>query len=145
MKLIELQEKFENECSIKVIDQGVDLHRESLKTSDMLVSWVSLYVKENRILKKMKTKQAKLYQDLKVYYSGKASPEIYEQKPLNDRILRSDIDNYIKTDPSFLELQEEIDEQESIVDLCIRASETLKNRSFLIKNAIDYLKFLNGV
>ena len=143
-RLEELQQKFERECSINT-EQGTDLHRESLKTSDMLVSWVSLYVKENRILKKLKIKQSKVYQDLKGYYSGKAAPEVYQIRPLNDRILRTDIDNHIKTDPLFLEIQEQIDEQESIVDLCLKATEALKNRSFLIKNAIDYLKFLNGV
>lgn len=143
-KLEELQEKFKKECSIQT-EQGTDLHRESLKTSDFMVSWVSLYIQENRILKKLKNNQIKMYQELRTYYSGKASPDVYEARPLNDRILRTDIDNYIKTDPLFLELQEKIDEQECVVDLCQKAVEALKSRSFLIKNAIEYLKFLNGV
>ncbi len=144
-RLDELEQKFSAEVSFNKFEQGLDLHVESLKTNDFLVSWISLFVKEKRLLKKLYIRKNKLIQALKIYYSGKASPDVYHEKPLGDRILRTELDSYIQADDEYLKLKEEIDEQESVVELCERAVDALKTRAFLIKDAIKYLEFINGL
>lgn len=144
-KLEEFQSKFDSEIKINKYEHGTDLHVEALKTNDLLVSWVNFYIKEKNILKKLYNKRNRLFQELKLYYSGKASPEVYNEKPLNERILRSDLESYINSNDTFLQLKEQIDEQESVVELCQLAVETLKTRTFLIKDAIKYLEFINGL
>ncbi|MCX8008068.1 MAG: recombination mediator protein UvsY [Patescibacteria group bacterium] len=144
-RLDELMAKFSEEVNINYHQQGVDLHNIALKTNDLLVSWINLYVKEKSILKKLNRKMTELVHELKMYYSGRARPEVYEEKPLNDRILKVEIDTYIKADKEFLKLKEMIDEQESIVELCENAVDALKTRAYLIKDAIRYLEFINGL
>ncbi|MCX8008220.1 MAG: recombination mediator protein UvsY [Patescibacteria group bacterium] len=144
-KLDSLTTKFSEEVSINVHQQGVDLHNIALKTNDLLVSWINLYVKEKTLLKRLHRKMVVLIHDLKMYYLGRASPEVYAERPLNDRILKVEVETYLKADPQFLKLKEEIDDQESVVELCEKAVEMLKTRAFLIKDAIRYLEFVNGL
>lgn len=142
-KLQGYQERFDNEVQFKTVE-GTDLHNAALKTNDLLVQWINSFIKEKTELKKLYREHDKLIHKLRIYYSGKAAPEIYEEKPLNDRILRGEVDQYIKSDDDYLNLKERIDVQENIVELCQMAVEALKSRTFLIKDAIRFLEFING-
>ncbi len=65
-------------------------------------------------------------------------------EPLRKKILRADADIYLESDPDLqkhllrlADAKEKIDALESIIKI-------INGRAFQIKNAVDYLTFLNG-
>ena len=137
--------KFEDEVKVTSLSHGLDLHNEALKTADLLVQWTNIYIVEKKALKKMYQQRDKLILKLKQYYSGKGSPEEYEKAPLNDKVLRTELDVWIRANDNWISLQTDIDCQESVVELAERACEVLKTRGFLIRDALRYLEFINGM
>jgi hypothetical protein len=79
------------------------------------------------------------------YYSGKADPEIYAQNPFDLKVLKSDINLYIDSDKEIINLQMKIDSFDIIIDYLESVLKMITNRSFQIKNVIEWRKFIDGV
>lgn len=140
--LSQLLEKVkESEISLR---EGVDLHQESLKTNNFMVHWLNVYVVENNNLRKLKRHGHKLYLKLKKYYTGRGTTEDYNKKPLNDKLLRTEVDIWINSDDEWQEFQTLLDVQENIVLTAEKMMDVLKTRAFLIKDALRYLEFIGG-
>ena len=88
MTLEELQEQVDKD--LKINDTELDL--ESLKTPQLH----NKYLKHYNNFKLLLTRAESDYKILKrvkwEYYTGKASPQVYQQKPFNLKIMKSDID-----------------------------------------------------
>lgn len=79
------------------------------------------------------------------YYSGKADPEVYAERPFDLKILKSDINLYIESDEDITRLQMKIDSFDIILDYLESVLKMITNRSFQIKNVIEWRKFIDGV
>ena len=79
------------------------------------------------------------------YYTGKADPSVYQQKPFNIKLLKPDVDKYIKADEDMIKLEQKVTYVQSVVDYLDKTIRTISNRTFQIKNAIDWKKFTSGV
>jgi hypothetical protein len=78
------------------------------------------------------------------YYTGKADPSVYAEKPFNLKILRQDVDKYIDSDEDIIKLKQKSDYLNTVVDFLDRTVRQISNRTFTIKNAIDWKKFISG-
>jgi len=78
------------------------------------------------------------------YYTGKADPSIYQAKPFNLKILRQDVDKYIDSDEEVIKAKQKVDYLNVVVDFLDRSIRQISNRTFTIKNAIDWKKFTSG-
>ena len=78
------------------------------------------------------------------YYTGKADPMVYQQKPFNLKILKQDVDKYIEADEDYQKIKQKVDYLETIVDFLDRTIRQIQNRGFLIKDAIEWRKFTSG-
>ena len=97
------------------------------------------------LLKKAETDLARLTREKWEYYTGKADPSVYQAKPFNIKLLKQDVDKYLKSDDEIIKLEQKVTYISSIVDYLDRTIKLISNRGFQIKNAIDWQKFTSGV
>ena len=140
MTLEELQELAERD--LKINETELDL--ESLKTPQLH----NKYLKHLNNFKLLLTRAESEFWSIKrekwEYYTGKSSPEVYKQKPFNLKILRSDVDKYLESDEDMIKAKQKIKYLETVVDYLDRTIKQITNRTFTIKNAIDWRKFTSG-
>ena len=141
MTLEELQDIVEKK--LKINDTELDL--EALKTPQLHNEFLKHYNK----FKLMKTKASAELATIKLhkweYYTGKADPMVYQQKPFNLKILKQDVDKYIEADEDYQKIKQKVDYLETIVDFLDRTIRQIQNRGFLIKDAIEWRKFTSGI
>ena len=78
------------------------------------------------------------------YYTGKSDASVYAEKPFDLKILRTDIDKYLEADDELQKAKQKIDYLSTTVDFLDRTVRQISNRTFTIKNAIDWKKFTSG-
>ena len=140
MTLEELQELADKK--LKINDTELDI--EALKTPQLHNEFLKHYNK----FKLMRTKASAELATIKLhkweYYTGKADPMVYQQKPFNLKILKQDVDKYIEADEDYQKIKQKVDYLETIVDFLDRTIRQIQNRGFLIKDAIEWRKFTSG-
>ena len=142
MTLEDIQNLWSEDCHI----DRTALDAESLKIPSLHQKYYKHYLREYYKLKKEEGD----YNDLKrlkhEYYTGKLS-----QKELNDLgwepfqfILKGELPLYLDSDKELSEILIRIEMQKEKVKYLESIIKSLKDRNFLIKNAIEFIKFSNG-
>ena len=70
---------------------------------------------------------------------------MYQLKPFNLKVLKQDVDKYLKADEELNKLEAKVTYIQSVVDYLDKTIRIITNRTFQIKNAIDWKKFTSGV
>ena len=78
------------------------------------------------------------------YYTGKSDPSVYAEKPFDLKVLKNDVHIYINADEDIQKIQAKIIYQEAIVNYLEQILRMINNRSFTIKNAIEWRRFTSG-
>ena len=78
------------------------------------------------------------------YYTGKADPEIYIDKPFDYKVLRQDVDKYMDADPDLIKISSKIEYYQVMISFLDSILKTINNRTYQIKNAIEWQKFIRG-
>ena len=128
---------------LKINDTELDL--ESLKTPQLHNKYMKFHNQYTNLLKKSEQDLARLTREKWEYYTGKADPSVYQQKPFNIKLLKPDVDKYLKSDDDLIKLEQKVTYIQSVVDYLDRTIKIISNRGFQIKNAIDWRKFTSGV
>ena len=140
MTLEELQEQVDKD--LKINDTELDL--ESLKTPQLH----NKYLKEYNNFKLLLSRAESDYKILKrvkwEYYTGKASPKVYQEKPFNLKIMKSDIDKYLESDEDIIKAKQKIDYLETVVNYLDRTLKIISGRDWQIRNSIEWRKFTSG-
>ena len=140
MTLEELQEQVDKD--LKINESELDL--ESLKTPQIH----NKYLKHYNNFKLLMTRAESDYKILKrvkwEYYTGKASPEVYKQKPFNLKIMKSDLDKYLDSDEDLIKSKQKIQYLETVVNYLDRTLKIVGGRDWQIRNAIEWRKFTSG-
>ena len=131
------------EKDLKINDTELDL--ESLKTPQLHNKYMKFHNQYVNLLKKAEQDLARLTREKWEYYTGKAAPSVYQVKPFNLKILKQDVDKYLKADDELIKLEQKVTYVQSVVDYLDRTIKIISNRGFQIKNAIDWRKFTSGV
>ena len=140
MTLEELQAQADKDL---VIDD-TELDTESLKTPILHNKYLQYYNKFNLLLKKSQWDERTLQREKCEYYTGKSDPEVYKQKPFDLKVLKNDVHIYINSDEDIQKIQAKIEYQSAIVSYLEQILRILNNRSFTIKNAIEWRRFTSG-
>lgn len=143
MKYDELKEEWKSDCNI---DVG-NLAKESLRIPLLHNKYYQEYISHNKSLKKLELEYQEHYKIRHAYYSGRLSEEELQEYNLEQfpLILKSDIAVYLNSDKKLQEITMRIFVQKQICDFLESIIKTLNNRTFQIKNAIDFIKFENGI
>lgn len=79
------------------------------------------------------------------YFLGKCDDDVYREEPLNFKVLKADLEIYLDSDSKYAQALAKRDEARLKVQVLEDFIKTLNNRSFLISNALNYMKFKAGV
>lgn len=140
MTLDELQ--LEVEKDMKIDDFQLDI--ESLKTPNLHAKYLQYYNRFSLLHKKAKSDYKVVVREKWEYYMGKSDPEVYRDKPFDHKILKQDVPMYLDADPDLVELQQKAEYYEQHVVFLEQILRSLNNRTFQIKNAIEWKKFVEG-
>ena len=137
-------EELQAEADKDLVIDDTELDTESLKTPILHNKYLQYYNKFNLLLKKSQWEEKTLQRDKWEYYTGKSDPEVYNEKPFDLKVLKADVHYYINADEDLQKIQAKMIYQESIVNYLEQILRMINNRSFTIKNAIEWRRFTSG-
>ena len=141
MNLDELKLQVQND--LKVDDEHLDT--ESLKNQEIKAKYLDIKSKYELLLFKAKGDYKRIYRDKWEYYGGKADAKVYESKPFDIKVLKTDLSVYITSDEEVIDAENKIGYLETVVDYIKGVIKSVDNRGWDIKNAIEWKKFEAGV
>ena len=140
MDLETLQEQVDKD--LKINDTELDL--ESLKTPQLHNKYMKHYTKFKLMLTRAETDYSQVKRQKWEYYTGKADASVYAEKPFDLKVLRTDVDKYIESDEEMIKAKQKVEYLQAVVDYLDKTLRQITNRTFTIKNAIDWRKFTSG-
>ena len=121
-----------------------NLHGESTRIPTLHAKYYQI-LNKMILLKKMEETKFKISRKEKwPYYTGKEDPEIYIDKPFDYKVLRQDIDKYMDADPDLIKISSKIEYYQVMINFLDSILKTINNRTYQIKNAIEWQKFIRG-
>ena len=135
MKIDELETLVEKDL---YIDETI-LAKESLATPLKHNKYLKLLLRERLKLKKLRNELYKVSLGRTNYYNG-SDPDPFDYV-LKDR----EVKDYVRVDPVVVEAEAKVTLQEEMVKYLEEICKMFERRSFAIKNAIDFMKFTQGV
>jgi hypothetical protein len=135
MKIDELEALVEKDL---YIDETI-LAKESLATPLKHNKYLKLLLRERLKLKKLRNELYKVSLGRTNYYNG-SDPDPFDYV-LKDR----EVKDYVRVDPVVVEAEAKATLQEEMVKYLEEICKMFERRSFAIKNAIDFMKFTQGV
>lgn len=142
MKLEEIEALWETDSKI----DRTELDLESLKIPTLHSKYYKIYLREKVQLKAEEQDYKQFYKTKHEYYTGKLSQEElreYGWEPFQF-VLKNDLQVYLDADKDVSERLLKLAVQKEKVELLENIIKTLNNRGFLIKNAIDFIRFTSG-
>ena len=140
MTLEELQQSVDKDFKL----DDTELDTESTKIPLLHNKYLQHYNKFSLLLKKAEYEHKVMQRQKWEYYTGKAPQQVYAEKPFNLKILKTDIDKYMESDPELVKLKQKVEYVSTVIDFLESTIKQISNRGFQIKNAIDWRKFTSG-
>lgn len=144
MKLETILENWEIDSEIKQNDLG----NESLKTSQLHHKYQKIYTNESLMLRRYEADLKVLKLEKYEFYTQGPTKEQMDlgwKLPAAGRILKQEVNNYMDADKDIIQQTLKIGIQHEKIDLLESIIKTINNRGFQIKNAIDFMRWQNGV
>tara|TARA_B100001564_G_C20454147_1_gene584874 strand:+ start:401 stop:829 length:429 start_codon:yes stop_codon:yes gene_type:complete len=140
MNLDEIQSLWEEDSKI---DED-ELHTESTKIPSLHAKYYRI-LNNILLLKKLEENKFKqLKKEKWQYYTGKADPEVYIDKPFDHKVLRQDVDKYMDADEDLIRILSKIDYFQVMLNYLDSILKTINNRTYQIKNSIEWQQFIRG-
>ena len=140
MDLQKINEMWEKDS---VIDD-VMLDQASIKIPQLHQKYVSL-LSEFGLLQKKTQQQLKTAQHVKfLYYSGKAAPEEYEEKPFPYKVLKGEAWNWVNIDEDIQKIELKIEYYNTVLRTLEEILKQVHQMSYNIKNVIQWRTFVGG-
>lgn len=78
------------------------------------------------------------------FYQGKLPSDFYRKHPLQETVIKSDVDKYIDADPMITNMNRLINEAEHRVKAIENGIKCLQTRGYDVKTILDYKRFTSG-
>ena len=106
--------------------------------------WLKQYIKVNADLRRAEKEYARLKLAKTEYYSGTAPDAVYKQTPLNRKVLKSEVPDYLRADGELQDLEEKVDVLKDVAMVVEKFISSLNNRGYNLGKAVDYVRWKNG-
>ena len=142
--------KFEDIFTAWEKDSTIDrteLADESLKIPKLHHKYYSIFVAERATLRKLESEFKKLKLEKYEFFTQGPTEETRDkgwQMPARGMILKADIPMYMEGDQDIIDLSLKIGMQQEKVEFLESIIKTFQTRGYIIKNAIDFVKFSMG-
>ena len=141
MNLDKIQEMWQKDS---VIDPD-NLHDESLKIPQLHSKYYTVYNTITLLREKARTSYSKIKLERYNYYTGKAEPEVYAEDPFPYKVREKDaIQRHLEADERLTAIDLKIRYYDATLKFLEEIIKTVANRTFQIKNAIEWHKFQAG-
>ena len=129
------------------VDSKIDntrLDYEALKVPNIHAKWLRILSDERRIQRAIEIEIAELTKMRTLYYMGKLPDEAYREEPLHHKVLKQDLSLWLDSDKKLNDLKNKEYTQGIKVTTIEAFMKELSQRSFHIRNALEFIKFQNG-
>ena len=141
MDLEKIQEMWQKDS---VIDPD-NLHDESLKIPQLHSKYYKVYNTISLLRERAREQYNKIRLERYNYYTGKASAEVYAENPFPYKIREKDaIQRYMEADEKLSKVDMKIRYYDVMLKFLEEIIKTISNRTFQIKNSIEWHKFQAG-
>ena len=122
-----------------------NLNTESLKVPALHAKYHEMFNNFLLLRKKAEQQRKNIRHERYEYYSGKADPEVYIENPFGKKIRDKDtMTKYLDADDKLKQINLKIDYYETLLNYCESILKQISNRTYQIKNAIEWQKFIAG-
>jgi len=141
MNLEEIQEMWNKDS---VIDPD-NLHEESLKIPQLHSKYYTIY----NTITLLRERSLETYSKVKLerynYYTGKAPAEVYAEEPFPYKLRDKDaLQRHMDADERLNKVELKVKYYDVMLKFLEEIIKTVSNRTFQIKNSIDWSKFVSG-
>ena len=140
MTLEELQQSVNKDFKL----DDIELDTESVNIPLLHNKYLIHFNKFSLLLKKAEYDHKSMIRDKWEYYTGKADPSVYQAKPFDIKVLKADVHIYMDSDLDLQKADQKVAYLNQIVKYLEQVLRSVNNRTFLIKNAIEWKKFTSG-
>ena len=122
-----------------------ELHTASLVVPTLHAKYYQLFNDLRLLRAKAKKTYQKVYQERYLYYSGKAEPEVYEKEPFPYKVREKDaIQRHMDADERMSTINMKIKYYDVTLKFLEEIIRNVSNRTYQIKNAIEWQQFQSG-
>jgi uncharacterized protein YozE (UPF0346 family) len=123
-----------------------NLHTESLNIPVLHAKYFELYNNIFLLRKKAEQQKKNIRHNRYEYYSGKADPEVYQENPFPKKIRDKDtLQKYLDADEKLSSVCLKIDYYDTMLVYLESILKVIQNRTYQIKNAIEFMRFNAGL
>ena len=141
LSLDEIQTMWEKDS---IIDPD-NLHEESLKISQLHSKYYTIYNTITILRERARETYNKVRLERYNYYTGKAPAEVYIEEPFPYKVREKDaIQRHMDADEILSKLDLKIRYYDIILKFIEEVIKMISNRSYQIKNSIEFMKFTAG-
>ena len=141
MDLEKIQEMWEKDSHI----DPDNLHDESLKIPQLHSKYYTLYNTITLMREKAREQYSKVRLERYNYYTGKATAEVYAEEPFPYKVREKDaIQRHLDADDRMNKIDMKIKYYDVILKFLEEIIRAVSNRTYQIKNAIEWNKFQAG-
>jgi hypothetical protein len=137
-----IQRMWEEDSKIDVDN----LHTESLNIPTLHAKYFELYNNILLLRKKAEQQKRNIRHERYEYYAGKADPEVYIDSPFPKKIRdKETMQKYLDADEKLSQVCLKIDYYETMLVYIESILKQVGNRTYQIKNAIEFIRFQSGL
>jgi len=140
--LDDLQKMWEKDS---IIDKD-NLHDESLNIPCLHAKYFDIYNKIFLLRKRAEQQRKNIRHERYEYFSGKSDPEVYQDNPFPKKIRDKDtMQKYLDADEKLSTSSLKIEYYDTMLVYLESILKVVQNRTFQIKNAIEFMRFNSGL
>jgi len=137
-----LQQMWEKDSKIDIDN----LHTESLNIPVLHAKYYDIYNNFMLLRKKAEQQKKNTRHERYEYYSGKADPDVYIKDPFPKKIRDKDTMNkYLDADERLSNVSMKIEYYDVILRYIEEILKQITNRTYQIKNSIEFMRFTSGL
>ncbi len=137
-----IQKMWEEDSKIDIDN----LHIESLNIPILHSKYFDLYNTINLLRKKAEQQKKRIRHERYEYFTGKADPDVYLENPFPKKIRdKETLQGYLDSDEKLSQVVLKIEYYETMLSYIDSILKMISNRTYQIKNSIDFLRFQSGL
>lgn len=140
MNLEDIQEMWAKDC---IIDD-VMLDNSSMKIPQLHAKYITLHNEYTLLLKKSKQELERIRHLKILYYSGRGTPDMYEDSPFEFKLIRSEVPSWVAVDETVNKVEMKVALYETTLNTLNEILKQIHQMSYNIKNAVEWRRFVNG-
>ena len=140
MDIEKIQKMWERDS---VIDD-VMLDSASIKIPQLHSKYLTLHNEYTLLLKKARQEQNRIIHLRTLYYSGRGTPDMYEDSPFNYKLIKSEVPSWVAVDATVNKIEMKVALYETTLNTLSEILKQIHQMSFNIKNIITWRSFVGG-